>query len=117
MTNQFLFFPKVILLFFLWGSSFGALANDLTFEDAQVRTAHAREQMESKKKELDAALKTEALRSGELSKIEEKRAVAEEKLTQASKLRENLEKEYETLQKKWAEEAKMLKKIFEEERR
>ena len=93
------------------------LAEELTFEEAQIRTVNARKLMERKKKELDmVTLETDSSRS---SRDELKRELerAEAGLGKLESKRSQLEGEYETLKKKWAEEASRLRKIHAEERR
>ncbi|MEL0029478.1 MAG: hypothetical protein VW778_01400 [Betaproteobacteria bacterium] len=93
------------------------LAEELTFEEAQIRTVNARKLMERKKKELDmVTLETDSARSSR-DEIKRELEKAEAGLGELESKRSQLEGEYETLKKKWAEEASRLRKIHAEERR
>lgn len=91
-------------------------ANDLSFEDAQVRTAYAREQMERKKKQLDVSMQELDAARKKLNMLKQKLNLADSDVKAAESVAKNLEKEYEVLQKNWAEEAKRLKEIHRQER-
>ena len=94
-----------------------ALAEELTFEEAQIRTVNARKLMERKKKELDmVTLETDSARSSR-DEIKRELEKSEAGLGELESKRSQLEGEYETLKKKWAEEASRLRKIHAEERR
>jgi len=94
-----------------------ALAQDLTFEEAQIRTVNARKLMERKKKELDmVTLETDSARSSR-DEIKRELEKSEAGLGELETRRSQLEGEYEALKKKWAEEASRLRKIHAEERR
>jgi hypothetical protein len=93
------------------------LAADMTFEDAQMRTVHARKAMEAKKKELDILIEEAQKRRSVVTGLTAKLKVAQTALDAAEARVLSIEKEYENLQKSWAEEAKRLKEIHSKERR
>ncbi|MDA0360416.1 MAG: hypothetical protein O3A56_05970 [Proteobacteria bacterium] len=94
-----------------------AIAADMTFEDAQMRTVHARKAMEDKKKELERFIEEAQKRRSVVTKLttQLKSAQAAHEAAEAQVL--SVEKEFENLQKSWAEEAKRLKEIHSKERR
>ena len=86
----------------------------LTFEQAQTRTAYARRQMESMRREVKKAEAAEqaALRDADESKKRYEAAVKEaEEATQA---REEAEKKFAAAREKWSEEAARLKRIHDQ---
>ena len=93
------------------------MAADMTFEDAQMRTVHARKAMEAKKKELDILIEEAQKRRSVVTELTTKLKSAQTALDAAQAQVLSMEKEYENLQKSWAEEAKRLKEIYSKERR
>lgn len=94
-----------------------AIAADMTFEDAQIRTVHARKAMEDKKKELEIFIEEAQKRRSVVTKLTTQLKSAQAALEAAEAQVLSVEKEYENLQKYWAEEAKRLKEIHSKERR
>ncbi|MDC1311181.1 hypothetical protein N8Z26_01835 [Burkholderiales bacterium] len=92
-------------------------AAEMTFEDAQIRTVHARKAMEDKKKELDVFIEEAQKKRSVVTKLTAQLKSAQTKLDDAEAQVLSVEKEYENLQKSWAEEAKRLKEIHKKERR
>ena len=93
------------------------VAAEMTFEDAQIRTVHARKQMEEKKRPYDAAVEEAQKRRGVVADLTANLKTAQARLDEAEAQVLSLEKEYENLQKIWAEEAKRLKEIHSKELR
>jgi septal ring factor EnvC (AmiA/AmiB activator) len=93
------------------------MAADMTFEDAQMRTVHARKAMEAKKKELDILIEEAQKRRSVVTGLTTKLKSAQTALDAAEAQVLSIEKEHESLQKSWAEEAKRLKEIYTKERR
>lgn len=93
------------------------MAADMTFEDAQMRTVHARKAMEDKKKELDVFVEEAQKRRSVVTRLTTQLKAAQTALDAAEAQVLSIEKEYENLQKSWAEEAKRLKEIHSKERR
>ena len=93
------------------------MAADMTFEDAQMRTVHARKAMEEKKKELDVLIEEAQKRRSVVAKLTTQLKAAKTALDASETQVLRIEKEYENLQKYWAEEAKRLKEIYSKERR
>ena len=93
------------------------MAADMTFEDAQMRTVHARKAMEEKKKELDVLIEEAQKRRSVVAKLTTQLKAAQTALDASETQVLSIEKEYENLQKSWAEEAKRLKEIYSKERR
>lgn len=93
------------------------MAAEMTFEDAQIRTVHARQAMEDKKKELDIYIEEAQKKRSVVTKLTAQLKAAQTKLDDAEAQVLSVEKEYENLQKSWAEEAKRLKEIHSKERR
>ena len=101
-----------------WVMSISMLsATDMTFDDAQMRTVHARKAMEAKKKELDIVIEEAQKRRSVVTGLTTKLKAAQTALDAAEAQVLSIEKEYENLQKSWAEEAKRLKEIHSKERR
>ena len=94
-----------------------AIAADMTFEDAQIRTVNARKAMEDKKKELEIFIEEAQKRRSVVTKLTTQLKSAQAALEAAEAQVLSVEKEYENLQKYWAEEAKRLKEIHSKERR
>ena len=93
------------------------MAADMTFEDAQIRTVHARKAMEDKKKELEIFIEEAQKRRSVVTKLTTQLKSVQAALEAAEAQVLSVEKEYENLQKYWAEEAKRLKEIHSKERR
>ena len=93
------------------------IAAEMTFEDAQMRTVHARKAMEDKKKALDILMQEAEQRRNVVSDLTLKLQAAEKNLDEYEGRANKLEKEYESLKNIWAEEAKRLKEIHNKDRR
>ncbi|MDA0236938.1 MAG: hypothetical protein O3B03_00325 [Proteobacteria bacterium] len=107
-----------LLGFFLCGlATLEVVAAEVTFEDAQIRTVHARKAMEEMKRPYDAAIEKSQTRRATVADLTAKLKAAQAELDEAEVQVLSLEKEYEKLQKIWAEEAKRLKEIHSKERR
>ena len=104
-------------MFFCLLSISSSIAADMTFEDAQIRTVHARKVMEDKKKELDVFIEEAQKRRSVVTQLTAQLQAAQKKLDDAEAQVLSVEKEHENLQKSWAEEAKRLKEIHKQERR
>ena len=110
-------------IFWLMGSYLCALflptliAAEMTFEDAQMRTVHARKAMEDKKKSLDILMREAEQRRNVVSDLTSRLQAAEKNLNEFEGRANKLEKEYESLKNIWAEEAKRLKEIHNKDRR
>ena len=110
-------------IFWLMGSYLCALflptliAAEMTFEDAQMRTVHARKAMEDKKKSLDILMQEAEQRRNVVSDLTSRLQAAEKNLNEFEGRANKLEKEYESLKNIWAEEAKRLKEIHNKDRR
>jgi hypothetical protein len=73
--------------------------------------------MEAKKKELDIVIEEAQKRRSVVTGLTTKLKAAQTALDAAEAQVLSIEKEYENLQKSWAEEAKRLKEIYSKERR
>ncbi len=93
------------------------IAAEMTFEDAQIRTVHARKAMEEKKKSLDILMQEAQQRRSVVSDLTSRLQAAEKTLSESEERASKLEKEYESLKNTWAEEAKRLKEIYNKDRR
>ena len=93
------------------------IAAEMTFEDAQMRTVHARKAMEDKKKSLDILMQEAEQRRNVVSDLTSRLQAAEKNLNEFEGRANKLEKEYESLKNIWAEEAKRLKEIHNKDRR
>jgi uncharacterized protein HemX len=104
-------------LFLIWLVTTNGIAEEMTFEDAQMRTVHARKAMQEKQGPYDAAVEEAQKRRGVVADLTTNLKAAQAKLEEAETQVLSLEKEYQSLQKTWAEEAKRLKEIYSKERR
>ena len=93
------------------------IAAEMTFEDAQMRTVHARKAMEEKKKSLDILMQEAEQRRSVVSDLNLRLQAAEKNLNESEDRANKLEKEYESLKNTWAKEAKRLKEIHNKDRR
>ena len=93
------------------------IAAEMTFEDAQMRTVHARKAMEDKKKSLDILMQEAEQRRNVVSDLTSRLQAAEKNLNEFEGRANKLEKEYESLKNTWAKEAKRLKEIHNKDRR
>ena len=92
-----------------------SLAQDegLTFEQAQIRTSYARQQMDSLQKKLRDAEAKEKAALREADQLKQRYDKAKEKADKATQARESFEEKYKNASATWLEEAERLKRIHE----
>lgn len=101
------------LSLFVFGAvlSVSAQEEGLTFEQAQMRTAHARRQMEEKRQALAEAEKREKAALQRLDDLKKQYEEAQKESEAATKAREMADTEYSQAKDRWSAESQQLKRI------
>ncbi|UCD67179.1 MAG: hypothetical protein JSW48_09945 [Betaproteobacteria bacterium] len=86
---------------------------DLSFEQAQMRTAHARRQMEAMRREVKKAEAAEELALRDADQMKKRYDAAVREAEKATQVREQVEKNFAEAREKWSEEAARLKRIHD----
>jgi chromosome segregation ATPase len=85
----------------------------LTFEQAQTRTAFAREQMQAARRELEQAEDREEAALRELADLNARLEQARIDADRATKERQSAEKKHQQAKAKWSQESERLKRIHQ----
>ncbi|HUU72012.1 MAG TPA: hypothetical protein VMW70_05250 [Burkholderiales bacterium] len=92
-----------------------SLAQDgeMTFEHAQTRTAYARRQMESMRRELKDAEAREESALRELDDLKKRIEQAQQNAENATQARQSAEEKFSLARQRWSEESERLKRIHQ----
>ena len=85
----------------------------MTFEHAQTRTAYARRQMESMRRELKDAEKREESALSEVNELKQRYERAQQEAESATEARQSAEEKFAQAREHWSEESARLKRIHE----
>ncbi|MGD2141508.1 MAG: hypothetical protein PVH25_14015 [Burkholderiales bacterium] len=90
-----------------------AQADDLTFQQAQIRTSYARKQMEAKRRAVTNAEAREKKAISRQKELKQQYEAAVKEAKEATQARQDAEKSFEEARENWSREADRLIKIYE----